>query len=58
MLGPLARLFRGINIAMGVTTISKDATPAQERKFVYVWLSIVAFIVLWCVLIVYWFTSW
>ena len=57
MLSPLARLFRGINIAIGVTTISKDATPTQERKFVYAWLGIVAFILLWCALLVYWFTS-
>jgi hypothetical protein len=57
MLSPLARLFRGINIAMGVTTIPNDATPAQERKFVYAWLGIVTFILLWCAALVYWFTS-
>ncbi len=57
MLSPLARLFRGINIAIGITTISPDATPAQQRKFVYVWLGIVAFIFFWCIFIVYWVTS-
>ena len=57
MLSPLARLFRGINIAIGVTTIKDDATPAQQRKFVYMWLFIVTFILLWCVFIIYWFMS-
>jgi hypothetical protein len=58
MLSPLARLFRGINMAIGVTTIKDDATPAQQQIFVAAWLGIVAFVVLCCVLIVYWFTSW
>ncbi len=57
MISLLARFFRGVNTAIGVTTIPTDATPAQERKFVYIWLCIVAFIMLWCILIVYWFTS-
>jgi hypothetical protein len=57
MLSPLARFFRGINIAIGVTTIKDDATPQQQRNFVVAWLCIVTFILFWCVLIVYWFTS-
>ncbi len=57
MIGLLARFFRGVNTAIGVSTLPKDATPAQEQKFVYVWLGIMAFILLWCALIVVWFTS-
>jgi hypothetical protein len=57
MIKLLASLFRGLNTAIGVSTLSKEATPAQERKFVFIWLGIVAFILLWCLLIVYWFTS-
>jgi hypothetical protein len=57
MLNPLARFFRGVNIAIGVTTIKDDATPQQQRNFVAAWLGIVAFVLLWCILIVYWFTS-
>jgi hypothetical protein len=44
-------------MAIGVTTIPKDAPPAKQRMFVYAWLGIIAFILLWCGLIVVWFTS-
>ena len=57
MIGPAARFFRGINIAFGVTTISVDATAAEERKFVAAWIGIIAFVLTWCALIVFWFVS-
>ena len=57
MVGSLARFFRGINIAMGVTTLPDNATPAQERKFVLIWLGIVGFFFAWLILLFFWITN-
>ena len=57
MLSPLARFFRGVNIAIGVTTIAEDASPEQQRKFVAIWLGIFAFFAFWLTFLFFWITS-
>lgn len=57
MLGALARFFRGLNMAMGVTTLPEDASPQAERKFVFTWLGIVGFLTILFFAILYLFVS-
>jgi hypothetical protein len=57
MIDFLARFFRGMNMAMGVTTLPEDASPQSERKFVFVWLGIVVFMAILFFAIVYLFVS-
>lgn len=57
MIDFLARFFRGMNMAMGVTTLPEDASPQSERKFVFAWLGIVGFMAILFFAIVYLFVS-
>lgn len=47
MLKAIANLFRGIHRAIGITDLSPDATPAQEKKFALLWLGIILFCIGW-----------
>jgi hypothetical protein len=53
----LAQFFRGLGLAFGVTTLPQDASPERERNFVFAWLGIMAFFVIWIVVLFYIFTS-
>ena len=55
MIHALAKLFIGIHWAIGITTLPADASPKQERSFVYMWLGIVAFIGVWFAVLLYLF---
>lgn len=57
MIHSLARFFRGMHMALGVTTLPPNATPEQERKFVLVWLALVAFFAIWVAILFFWITS-
>ncbi len=57
MYSSLARFFRGMNMAMGVTTLPENASPEKERKFVLAWLGILAFLLLWVVILFFWITN-
>jgi len=57
MIESLARFFRGMNMAMGVTTLPEDASPDAERKFVFTWLGIVGFLAILFFAILYLFIS-
>lgn len=41
----LAKLFNGFHWALGITTLPDEATPREERSFVFMWLGVIAFIV-------------
>jgi hypothetical protein len=53
MIHALAKLFEGIHAAIGITTLPANASPQQERSFVYMWFGIVAFIGLWFAVLLY-----
>jgi hypothetical protein len=53
MIHALAKLFMGIHLAVGITTLPADASRQQERSFVLMWLGIVAFIGIWCAVLLY-----
>jgi hypothetical protein len=57
MVHALAQLFRGINIAIGATTLPQDAGYERELKFVLIWLGIMGFFVMWIVVLFYIFAS-
>jgi hypothetical protein len=57
MIKLFARFFRGLNMVMGITPIPGNASPALEKKFVFMWFGIVAMFLLWCSAIAYWFGS-
>jgi hypothetical protein len=57
MIDFLARFFRGMNMALGVTTLPEDASPEAERKFVFTWLGIVGFLTILFFTILYLFVS-
>jgi len=57
MIESLARFFRGLNMAMGVTTLPENASPQAERKFVFTWLGIVGFLAILFFAILYLFIS-
>lgn len=42
----LARLFRGLHWIVGITTISSDASPKEERLFVLLWSGIIVALIL------------
>lgn len=41
----LARFFKGLHWAVGMTTLPDAATPGEERSFVLMWLGIIVLIV-------------
>lgn len=53
MIKALANLFRGVHKAAGITAPPPDASPAEERAFVGMWLLIVAVIIAWCAFLLY-----
>jgi hypothetical protein len=53
MIHALAKLFIGVHWAIGMTTLPSDASREQERSFVRMWLSIVAFIGFWFAVLFY-----
>lgn len=57
MLATLARFFRGMNMAMGVTTLPENASPQAERKFVLAWLGVIGFLATLLFVILYLFVS-
>jgi hypothetical protein len=48
----LARVFKGLHWAVGITTLSNDAGPREERSFVLMWLGIIVFLVLFFVIMI------
>ena len=50
MIKLLAKFFRGLHLIFGV---SAPAPGQNERKFVFTWLAILAFVVGFCVLLTY-----
>ena len=57
MISSLARFFRGLNMAMGVTTLPENAPLEQQRKFVMVWLGIIVFCLVWVGVLFFWIVS-
>jgi hypothetical protein len=57
MIETLARFFRGMNMAMGVTTLPENASPQAERKFVFTWMVILGFLMILFFIILYLFVS-
>ncbi|HKY04718.1 MAG TPA: hypothetical protein VJQ56_07510 [Blastocatellia bacterium] len=53
MIKLLANLFRGLHLIIGITALPPDATPAQERNFVLMWVGIIAAVIAWCAFLVY-----
>jgi hypothetical protein len=53
MIKRLANFFRGIHIGFGITPLQANATPAQERVFVFSWFGIIAVIIGWCVFLLH-----
>ena len=53
----LANLFRGVHKAIGITDLSDDATPAQEKRFVLMWIAIILFALVW-VAAIFFFLFW
>jgi hypothetical protein len=53
MIKRLASFFRGIHIGLGITPLAKDATPKQERAFVFSWFGIIVVMLSWCLFLLY-----
>ena len=53
----LVRFFNGIHMAVGITPLSDEATPNQQRDFVLIWFGTILFILCWCIGIVWWLGS-
>lgn len=53
MIHALAKLFIGIHMAVGITTLPENASRQQERSFVLMQLGIVAFIGIWFAVLLY-----
>jgi hypothetical protein len=53
----LAKFFRGLSVAFGVTTLPDNAPPEKQKNFVLAWLGIMAFFIVWIVILIYIFTS-
>ena len=49
----LAKLFNGVHWAVGITTLPSTATSREERSFVLMWLSIIAFMIVFFAVFVY-----
>jgi hypothetical protein len=49
----LAKLFRGLHRAIGITDLPPDATSAQERNFVMMWVVIILAVIVWFAFVVY-----
>lgn len=47
----LANLLRGVHKAIGITDLPADATPAQEKRFVLMWIAVLLFVIVWVALI-------
>lgn len=53
----LANLFRGVHRAIGITDLPDDATPAQEKRFVLMWIGIIGFALAW-IAFIFFFLFW
>lgn len=53
MVKVLANVFRAVHQAFGITDLPSDATPEQEKRFVLMWLGILALILVWIVFVFY-----
>jgi hypothetical protein len=53
MFHALAKIFRLLHYAIGLTTLPHNASPSQERTFVLMWLAIIVGIVLWLAVLLY-----
>lgn len=51
MIKTLARFFSGVHQAFGITNLPANATPAEERNFVLMWIGIILFSLFWVIVI-------
>jgi hypothetical protein len=49
----LAKIFNGLHWGIGITTLPNTATPREERSFVLMWLGIIAFMIVFFAVLVY-----
>jgi hypothetical protein len=47
MIRVLARFFRNLHRAIGITDLPPEATPEQERNFALMWIGIIVFVMAW-----------
>lgn len=48
----LARFFNGFHWAVGMTALPDTASPREVRSFVFMWLGIIAFMILFFALMI------
>ena len=53
MIKVLADIFRVINYSLGISAPLPDATPAQQRSFVLMWVGIIVFLIAWGAFLLY-----
>ena len=49
----LARFFNGLHWAIGITTLPATATSRDERSFVLMWLGLIAFVIVFLAVFLY-----
>jgi hypothetical protein len=49
----LAKIFNGLHWGIGITTLPNTATPREERSFVLMWFGIIAFMIVFFAVLVY-----
>ncbi len=57
MILALARFFRGIHTAIGISAVPAEAPLEKQKIFVFVWLGFIVFFIGWCAVVAYWFGS-
>jgi len=53
MIKVLADIFRVINYSLGISAPLPDATPAQQRSFVLMWVGKIVFLIAWGAFLLY-----
>ncbi|HEX7295051.1 MAG TPA: hypothetical protein VF251_04805 [Pyrinomonadaceae bacterium] len=49
----LANIFNGLHWFIGITVLPDNATPSEERSFVFMWLGIILTLLLFFALMIY-----
>ena len=49
----VASFFNSLHWGIGITTLPTTATPREERAFALMWLGIIAFVIVFIVVLVY-----
>lgn len=57
MIHSLARFFRGINYALGITAPASDASLEVEKRFVYMWFGVIILFAATIALVAYLFVT-